>query len=98
MQPVCIPSARIALDGGVGRRSGELANHAVVPSATGRLLPYAGAVLPGQRQQQAKLLVYVVPAPDLHLGQFGMLPGMPLRIFVRSRPVFASPTPSPIAI
>ena len=33
-----IPSHCLAPDGGVGRGSGELANHAVLPSVTGQLL------------------------------------------------------------
>ena len=55
--PVPIPFRCLAPDGGAGRGNGELANHAVLPSATGHLLPYAGVVIHGQTPQQSKLLL-----------------------------------------
>ena len=54
--PVPIPSACPAPDGGVGRGSeGELANHAVLPSVTCQLLPYAGVVTHGRRPAAIQL-------------------------------------------
>ena len=49
--PVLIPSRCLTPDGGVDRGSAELANRAVLPSATGQLLPYGGVVTRDRRPQ-----------------------------------------------
>ena len=49
--PVPIPSHCLAPDGGAARGSGELANHAVLPSITCQLLSYAGVITRAQRPQ-----------------------------------------------
>ena len=49
--PVPIRSHCLAPAGGAGRGSGELANHAVLPSITCQLLPYTGEVTRDERPQ-----------------------------------------------